>query len=313
MKWNSATQRMVVCWCAAALGLCTGALRARADAVGAWHEDPRRPSATLTEGAPVGGADPWHTDARRPNAAMTNNASVSSADPWRQDVRRPDDLSGGSDDSGVTPWRIDDRRPAAWPKGEHQVSAADSDHDGVSDADDRCPDTPRGVNVDANGCPGDKDHDGIADDKDRCPDTPIGTRVDRNGCPMSAKESELLDTGTLRLENVYFDSEKSTIKSESYAVLDEVGEILAKWPELRIEIGGHTDNMGTDSYNRDLSEARAAAVLDYLTGKFSLRKDQYTSKGYGETKPIASNDTSDGRAKNRRVEFKVLNREVLRK
>jgi outer membrane protein OmpA-like peptidoglycan-associated protein len=309
MKWNSATQRMAVCWAATTLGLCVPAMRARADAVGAWHEDPRRPSATLTEGAPVGGADPWHTDVRRPSAALTDNASVSSADQWGEDLRRPDNLDGGSDDSGVSPWRVDDRRPAPWPSAE----GADSDHDGVSDADDRCPDTPHGVTVDANGCPGDEDHDGVADNKDRCPDTPIGTRVDRNGCPMSAKETELLDTGTLRLDNVYFDTEKSTIKSESYGALDEVGEILAKWPELRIEIGGHTDNTGTSSYNRDLSDARAAAVKDYLTSKFSLQKDQYTSKGYGETKPVASNDSSDGRAKNRRVEFKVLNREVLRK
>ena len=313
MNWNSATQRMVVCWTAAALGLCVLAVRAGADAVGAWHEDPRRPSATLTEGAPVGGADPWRTDVRRPAAPLTDNASVTSADPWNADVRRPDDLDGGTDDSGVLPWRVDVRRPASWPRGEHEMSYKDSDHDGVPDDDDRCPDTPRGVSVDDNGCPGDQDHDGVADNQDRCPDTPIGTRVDRNGCPMSAKETELLDTGTLRLENVYFDTDKATIKSESYDALDEVGEILAKWPELRIEIGGHTDNTGTSSYNRDLSNDRAASVKEYLTSKFSLRKDQYTSKGYGETRPVATNDTSDGRAKNRRVEFTVLNREVLRK
>jgi len=312
MKWNSATRRLVVCWSLTALGLCVVALRARADAVGAWHEDPRRPSAKLTEGAPVGGADPWHTDVRRPAAPLTDNASVSSADPWSQDLRRPDNLDGGSDDSGVTPWRIDDRRPAAWP-GSDEVTYRDSDHDGVPDDQDRCPGTPRGVTVDENGCPGDQDGDGVADNQDKCPDTPAGTRVDRNGCPMSQKETELLDTGTLRLDNVYFDTDKSTIKPESYSALDEVGEILAKWPELRIEIGGHTDNTGESNYNRTLSDARAAAVKDYLTSKFDLRKDQYTSKGYGETRPVATNDTSAGRAENRRVEFKVLNREVLRK
>jgi outer membrane protein OmpA-like peptidoglycan-associated protein len=308
MKWNFAALRMAVCWSAVGLGLGLSAGPARADAVGAWHEDPRRPSATLTEGAPVGGADEWHLDDRRPTAQLAGNSSVESADPWRQDMRRPDDLSGGSDDRAVSPWRVDDRRPAAWPTG-----TEDSDHDGVPDTEDRCPDTPHGVSVDTAGCPGDLDHDGIPDNEDRCPDTPIGTRVDRNGCPMSEKESELLDTGTLRLDNVYFDTDKSTIKAESHAVLDEVGEILDKWPELRIEIGGHTDNTGTPAYNRDLSQARAEAVLDYLTSKYSLKKDQYTSKGYGETKPVASNDTSEGRARNRRVEFKVQNREVLRK
>ena len=312
MKWNSATLRLVVCWSVTALGLCVGTLRARADAVGAWHEDPRRPSAKLTEGAPVGGADPWHTDVRRPAPALSDNASVVTADPWSQDARRPDNLDGGTDDSGVSPWRIDDRRPAAWPSGD-AMSSDDSDHDGVPDAQDRCPDTPHGVTVDANGCPGDQDGDGVADNRDRCPDTPAGTRVDRNGCPMTEKETELLDTGTLRLDNVYFDTDKSTIKPESYSALDEVGEILAKWPELRIEIGGHTDNTGTSDYNRDLSDSRAAAVKDYLTSKFSLQKDQYSSKGYGETRPVASNDSPEGRAKNRRVEFTVLNREVLRK
>ena len=133
-------------------------------------------------------------------------------------ARRPDALRGGTDDSNVEPWRIDDRRPAPWPSDELQVELEVLDDD----------------------------NDGVPNEKDRCPDTPVGTRVDRNGCPMSVKESELLDTGTLRLENVYFDTEKSTIKPESYDVLNEVGAILEKWPELRIEIGGHTDDTGTE-------------------------------------------------------------------
>lgn len=284
MQWNSAKQRMMRCLCAAGLWLPAVANQAEADSVGAWREDPRRPAASLTDAAAPLGADPWHVDMRRPAPAVVDNASVSAADPWAQDPRRPDALRGGTDDSNVEPWRIDDRRPAPWPS-EDQFEAEVRDDD----------------------------NDGVPNDRDRCPDTPVGTRVDRNGCPMSVKESELLDTGTLRLENVYFDTEKSTIKPESYAVLNEVGEILEKWPELRIEIGGHTDDTGTEEFNKDLSQARAGAVREYLTSKFSLKRSQYTSKGYGESRPVASNESPDGRARNRRVEFTVQNREVLRK
>ena len=91
-----------------------------------------------------------------------------------------------------------------------------------------------------------------------------------------------------------------------------MGEILEKWQELRIEIGGHTDSWGEDDYNLNLSQRRAQAVLDYLQGKFSIPRQQFSAKGYGESKPVAGNDTPEGRAKNRRVEFTVLNREVLK-
>jgi outer membrane protein OmpA-like peptidoglycan-associated protein len=140
--------------------------------------------------------------------------------------------------------------------------------------------------------------------------------VDRNGCPIevSQKETELLDTGMIRLQDVNFDTGKATIKEESERVLDEVGDILARWPELRIEIGGHTDARGTDALNQKLSEARAKAVLDYLLNKFpELKPEQFSSKGYGESQPIAPNTTQLGMAKNRRVEFKVLNTEVLKR
>jgi outer membrane protein OmpA-like peptidoglycan-associated protein len=313
MRWNHV---IVTSLSVVGIGLLPLASRLLADQVGAWHEDPRRPSGAMTEGASSSTADAWHVDARRPSAFMAGNASQSTVEPWRHDVRRPDHLTGEPDNSRVTPWRVDDRRPANWPKrgAAAQTSApTDSDHDGVPDSQDRCPGTAYGVRVDAYGCPLDSDQDGVPDDRDRCPDTPRGTRVDRDGCPMSTQETQLLDTGKLSLENVYFDLDKATIKPESYPALDEVGKILAKWPELKIEIGGHTDNTGTDEYNHDLSQSRAQAVLEYLTSKFSLRKDQYSAKGYGETRPVASNDTKEGRAKNRRVEFTVQNREVLRK
>jgi len=149
-----------------------------------------------------------------------------------------------------------------------------------------------------------------------CDNTPEGVRVDKDGCPIevSEKETQLLDTGMIRLSNINFETKKWDIKPESYEGLDEVGKILVQWPQLQIEIGGHTDSRGSDAYNQELSQQRAQAVLDYLTGKFpNLNPSQYTAMGYGEGKPIANNKTELGRAQNRRVEFKVLNRETLRK
>ncbi len=190
----------------------------------------------------------------------------------------------------------------------------DGDGDGVADGVDKCDGTPKGCLVDATGCPTDADKDGVCDGLDQCPSTPADARVDVKGCPVTAKETELLDTGMMRVLNVNFDTGKSTIKPESYAALDEVGNVLAKWPELKIEIGGHTDSQGGEAMNQKLSEGRAAAVKEYLVGKFpTLKADQITTVGYGETKPFVKNDSAVNRSKNRRVEFTVLNKEELKR
>jgi len=192
----------------------------------------------------------------------------------------------------------------------------DSDGDTVPDGLDECANTPAGCNVNANGCPTDADQDGVCDGLDKCPDTPAQARVDAGGCPIqiSSKETELLETGMIRLQNVNFDTGKSTIKPESFQTLDEVGDILGRWAALRIEIAGHTDSRGTEARNMVLSDARAKAVRDYLLNKFpELRPEQFTAKGYGESAPVATNTTTLGRARNRRVEFRVLNKETLRK
>ncbi|HET9251790.1 MAG TPA: OmpA family protein [Candidatus Eisenbacteria bacterium] len=193
---------------------------------------------------------------------------------------------------------------------------ADADGDGVYDGLDQCDATPRGCTVNPNGCPTDADQDGVCDGVDTCPDTPSDVRVDAKGCPLqvSVRETELMETGMIRLQDVNFDTGKATIKSESFRVLDDVGGILSRWPQLRIEIGGHTDARGSDALNQKLSDSRAKAVRDYLLNKFpELDPGQFTAVGYGERQPIASNTTALGMAKNRRVEFKVLNKEALRK
>lgn len=191
---------------------------------------------------------------------------------------------------------------------------SDSDHDGVFDGLDQCENTAKGCTVGATGCPSDGDTDGVCDGLDQCPGTATGTRVDRHGCEIAAKEIELLDTGMIRLQNVNFDIGKTTIKPGSYAALDEVGKILSDWPELRIEVGGHTDSSGSEETNQKLSEGRAKAVLEYLMSKSpGLRPEQFTSVGYGESKPIAPNTDKVGMAQNRRVEFRVLNTEELKR
>ena len=192
---------------------------------------------------------------------------------------------------------------------------ADPDSDGVVNGIDQCAATPRGCTVDEKGCPGDADKDGVCDGVDVCPNTPEGVQVDARGCPIevSEKEIELLDTGMIRLQNINFDTNKATIKPESYPVIADVARILQQYPTLQIEIGGHTDNQGKADANQKLSADRAAAVLDYMKQNFpQITSSQFTAKGYGSTKSVAPNTTQLGRAKNRRVEFKVLNTSALR-
>jgi outer membrane protein OmpA-like peptidoglycan-associated protein len=191
----------------------------------------------------------------------------------------------------------------------------DIDGDGVPLSRDNCPDTPKGCTVDANGCPTDSDKDGVCDGQDQCPNTPEGLQVDVNGCPIevSEREIELLDTGMIRLQNINFETGKAVIKPESFPVLAEVARILQQYPTLRIEIGGHTDSRGSAALNARLSDQRAAAVLEHMRQSFpQISPDRFTSKGYGPERPIAPNSTELGRARNRRVEFKVLNTDVLR-
>jgi len=192
----------------------------------------------------------------------------------------------------------------------------DSDGDGVLDGIDQCPGTPKGAVVDEKGCPKDSDGDGVADGIDECPDTPKGLKVDAKGCPIEVteRETELLDTGMIRLQNVNFETNKADILSDSYPTLDAVGMLLTKWPQLKLEIGGHTDARGSAIHNQKLSAARADSVRAYLLHRFDkLDPGQFTTKGYGKTKPIVPNTNELNWAKNRRVEFVVTNKDVLKK
>lgn len=192
----------------------------------------------------------------------------------------------------------------------------DTDRDGVCDALDKCPGTAERCRVDEAGCPFDSDRDGVCDGMDNCADTPAGAKVDADGCTITeAKrlETELLDTGLIRLQDVKFGTAKSVILPEFRKTLDVVGEVLSKWPALKVEVGGYCDARGSDAYNLSLSRRRVAAVRAYLLEHNpKLEPSQMTAQGYGEADPIAPNTSPEGMAMNRRVEFKVLNKEVLK-
>ena len=166
----------------------------------------------------------------------------------------------------------------------------DSDGDGVPDSIDRCPNTPHGVAVDASGCPLDSDHDGVPDYLDECPGTPAGLKVDARGCEIEE----------LVLIGVNFETNSAKLTAESFAVLDRVVAVLRLRPNATTEIHGYTDSRGPDAYNLKLSEQRAAAVVQYLA-EHGIAGPHLSARGFGKANPIASNDTAEGRAKNRRV------------
>ncbi len=167
----------------------------------------------------------------------------------------------------------------------------DTDGDGVPDYLDKCPGTPAGVKVDSVGCPLDTDGDGVPDYLDKCPDTPKNAAVDKNGCPEKV-------CITLKVE---FDFDKADIKPEFHDEIKRVADFLKEYPQATAVIEGHTDSKGTVKYNQKLSERRAKAVMKNLVDEFGISAKRLSSKGFGESKPIADNATDEGRQKNRRV------------
>ena len=141
--------------------------------------------------------------------------------------------------------------------------------------------------------------DGIADADDKCPD--LKGVPDNNGCP----KTEEIKRGRLVLEGVNFQSGKSVLTTASYAILDRVYESLAEWENVKLEIRGHTDNIGSEEVNQRISQARADAVMQYLV-KRGIHPSRLQAVGFGETSPIADNQTAEGRAINRRVEMKRI-------
>ena len=174
----------------------------------------------------------------------------------------------------------------------------DSDKDGVSDANDRCPQSPAGSNVDSTGCAivdGDDDNDGVPNSQDACPNSVAGAVVGSDGCEVKV---------VIELQGVHFDTNKSTLKPESIAILNAAVKTLGEHGTIMVEVAGHTDSTASDEYNQALSQRRAKVVYAYLVDH-GISADRMTWKGYGESSPIATNDTEEGKARNRRTELNV--------
>ena len=144
----------------------------------------------------------------------------------------------------------------------------------------------------------DDDGDGVNNCDDRCPDSRAGQTIGADGCPVPV---------SIDLKGVNFDFDKSTLRADSRAILDDALGILERYPDMKVEVAGHTDSVGSEQYNQGLSERRAKAVYDYLTSHGISADRLVGPTGYGETRPIAPNDTAEGRAQNRRTELNVEN------
>lgn len=271
--------------------------------------------------------------------ACPDQPGVANQDPTKHGCPPDRDGDGISDDRDACP---DQPGPPNPDPAKHGCPATpgDRDGDGVPDESDACPDTPGEPSDDPakNGCPPDRDGDGVVDAEDACPDTP-GVKTDdpaTNGCPLDRDGDGILDaddacpdvkgiankdpakhgcplvevtkTEVVIHEKVEFDLNKATIKPVSDPLLDEVARVLQEHSELaRIEVQGHTDSTGAHGYNMLLSNRRAAAVQAALVQR-GIAAARLTPRGYGPTVPIADNRTEEGRQKNRRVQFKILQR-----
>lgn len=205
----------------------------------------------------------------------------------------------------------------------------DSDHDGVSDDKDRCANTPAGMAVDASGCPIDSDGDGVTDAADQCPNTPRGETVDGTGCSVRDSDGDGVTDKLDRCPNtpkgivvgsdgciiVFVEGKKNVVLQgvtfivaraeltiDAKKILDLVAQSLNANAEVTFEVQGHASSDGPDAYNLALSDRRAASVRAYLMSK-GVAAGRMTSRGYGETMPIADNATEEGRKQNRRVEL----------
>ncbi len=175
----------------------------------------------------------------------------------------------------------------------------DTDGDGITDAEDKCP---FDVGTKENkGCP-DTDGDGIIDLEDKCPTVP--GIIENKGCP-EVKE-EVKKVFEKALQGIQFETGKAVIKGISYQILNDVVKVMQENPEYNLSIFGHTDNVGADDKNMTLSQERALAVKTYLLDKGVSENRIIEVKGFGETTPVATNETAAGRQQNRRVEFKVV-------
>lgn len=241
-----------------------------------------------------------------------------------------------SDGDGVADYidKCPDTPQAAGTMVDKNGCPVDSDGDGVPDYMDKCPDTPAAARtaVDANGCVVDTDGDGVPDMLDKCQNTPAEAKgkVDEKGCPLDSDgdgipdyadncpkvagvaanhgcpeiKNEVKALFRKALQGIQFETGKDVIKKESNVILNQIVKVLNDNPSYLIEIQGHTDNVGKPEMNLELSAKRANAVRNYMIAN-KISENRITAKGFGDTRPVTSNATAQGKAKNRRVEFVV--------
>ena len=218
-------------------------------------------------------------------------------------------LKGCPDADGDGVADKDDKCPDT-PKGvkvDAKGCPVDSDGDGVADYLDKCPDTPKGAKVDAKGCPIDSDGDGVADYVDQCPNTPKGAKVDAKGCPIVEKTDAEIEAENLKVEPVYFDTNKATISAKEKVKIDKLVKLLKENSNYIVRVtAGYTDAQGSDAYNLNLSKNRVNAVVKSILSSKINKNRIDLQKGFGKANPAASNDTPEGRALNRRVEFEIV-------
>ena len=175
----------------------------------------------------------------------------------------------------------------------------DADGDGIRDSEDECPN--EAGPAENNGCPFvDSDNDGVVDEEDECPE--VAGTVENNGCPEPTVEviNELNEYS----RTILFDLNKATLRDESEETLQAIADIMEEYPTTDFHIEGHTDSTGAESYNQKLSQERAEAVMNYLV-EAGISQDRISATGYGESQPIATNSTREGRQQNRRVEISL--------
>jgi outer membrane protein OmpA-like peptidoglycan-associated protein len=192
--------------------------------------------------------------------------------------------------------------------------ASDADGDGIPDTLDGCPRTPGEPSVvrRRHGCPParDSDRDSIIDGEDACPDVEgvESTNPKQRGCPAPEPKVKLEAAQISIFEQVQFETGTALLRPDSFGLLQQVADVLRQHPEIEsCEVAGHTDDTGTSQLNRELSLARARAVMDWLV-VHGVEARRLTARGYGDTRPIADNATEEGRTRNRRVEFLILRR-----
>ncbi len=204
---------------------------------------------------------------------------------------------GDADEDGVPDSRDECPNTAIGRSVDARGCPRDSDGDGVADDQDKCPNTVRQVPVDAYGCEFDSDNDRVVNRLDDCPNTSAGTRVDSKGCEIRE---------VIRLPGVNFQTNSSLLLAGAETVLNDAAATLRLNPDIIVQVAGHTDSAGSAEYNAWLSDRRANSVRQYLIDR-GANGNNLSARGYGEAEPIADNATAEGRARNRRVELRILN------